>query len=132
MLDEHLPGPGRHALPFASMTVPDPERSNGAASLENKPSHSMMPPPQSRKGSYLAKALTPLCLSTSMLGVLTGRRRFSLLGNILQHLGHLCEATRCHVATDDAEAIWPRGQNDVLSLKACSLQPAPDQCISVA
>jgi len=56
-----------------------------------------------------------------MLGVVVGRRRFGLVGNVLQHLGHLCEAARCDVASDDAEAIRPHGQNDVLSLKACSL-----------
>ena len=60
-------------------------------------------------------------LSASMLGVVVGRRRFGLVGNVLQHLGHLCEAARCDVASDDAEAIRPHGQNDVLSLKACSL-----------
>ena len=57
----------------------------------------------------------------SMLGIVISERAFSLLGNVLQHLGHLCEAARCDVATDDAEAVWPHGQNDVLSLKACSL-----------
>ena len=60
-----------------------------------------------------------------MPGVVIGGRALSLVRNIRQHRGHPCKTAGADVAADDADAIGPQGQDDMVNFQACRLQAEP-------
>ena len=57
----------------------------------------------------------------SMLGIFISGRAFRLVRNIRQHVGRLCKTAGADIAADDACAIGPHRQDDVVSFKAYRL-----------